>query len=83
MSSSIKSKFIIGLSAFVLLASGGVLFNGCKSKTANTSAGLALTGDTIKDGEMLAAKYCTSCHKLVPAGALTKDVSQCHYAKYG
>ena len=78
MSSSIKSKCIIGLSAFVLLASGSVLFNGCKSKTANTSSGLALTGDTIKDGELLAAKYCTSCHKLVPVDALTKDVWQYH-----
>ncbi len=78
MSSSIKSKYIIGLSAFVLLASGSVLFNGCKSKIANTSSGLALTGDTIKDGELLAAKYCTSCHKLVPAEALTKDVWEYH-----
>lgn len=78
MSSSIKSKCIIGLSAFVLLASGSVLFNGCKSKTTNTSSGLALTGDTVKDGELLAAKYCTSCHKLVPVEALTNDVWQYH-----
>ena len=79
MNTSIKSKYIIGLSAFVLLASGSVLFNGCKSKTGtNTSSSLTLTGDTITDGKLLTAKYCTSCHKLVPAEALTKDVWEFH-----
>jgi hypothetical protein len=78
MSISTKSKYFVGLSAFILLASGTVLFNGCKSKNTTTDNGLQLTGDTINDGQQLAAKYCTSCHKLVPVNALTNDVWKYH-----
>ncbi|NCD71284.1 FG-GAP repeat domain-containing protein [Mucilaginibacter agri] len=74
MKLSTASKYIFGLSAFVLLASGSVLFNGCKSGTNSAQ----LTGDTITDGQKLAKKYCTSCHKLVPANYLSNDVWQYH-----
>ncbi len=62
------------LLCFVFLFSGSVLFNGCK----HNGNGFQPTGDTVADGEKLVQKYCTSCHKLVPADALTKDVWRFH-----
>src|ERR1700743_1830257 len=64
------------LAIFVILLSGTMLFNGCKSKSENHS--FQLTGDTIADGEKLVQIYCTKCHQLVPANALTKDVWKFH-----
>jgi hypothetical protein len=69
--------FTIYLLLFVFVLSGTVLFNGCKSKTA-ASDEFQPTGDTIADGKKLVQMYCTKCHDLVPADALTKDVWKFH-----
>src|SRR6202008_581366 len=67
--------FTTSLLLFVFLLSGSVLFNGCNSKK---SGSYTLTGDSIADGKALVEQYCTSCHKLVPADAITKDVWKFH-----
>src|SRR5579863_4822708 len=67
--------FTTSLVMFVFLMSGSVLFNSCNNKK---SRSFTPTGDTIADGKALVAQYCTSCHKLVPADAITKDVWKFH-----
>src|SRR5580704_15370817 len=62
------------LLCFVFLFSGSVLLNSCKHNANNFQP----TGDTVADGEKMVQKYCTSCHKLVPADALTNDVWRFH-----
>jgi hypothetical protein len=66
--------YITYLVLFVCLLSGSMLFNGCKSKKKS----FLPTGDTIADGEKLVNAYCTKCHQLAPADALTKDVWKFH-----
>ncbi|RFZ95064.1 VCBS repeat-containing protein [Mucilaginibacter conchicola] len=75
MSFKRTSVYIGSLLAGSFLLSLSVGFEGCKSKTA---ASYQLTGDTVADGKYLAQQYCTSCHALVPADALTKDVWRMH-----
>ena len=48
------------------------------AETDDSSEPLTYTGDFKKDGAMLAQRYCTGCHQLVPVNALTKDVWQYH-----
>ena len=77
MNISTRSKYFMALSAFVLMVSGSVIFDGCKSK--NTSAAdLQRVDDSELNGEQLIAKYCTKCHALAPANALTNDVWHFH-----
>ncbi|MBL4678774.1 MAG: VCBS repeat-containing protein [Mucilaginibacter sp.] len=71
-----RTYFHIGyLLAGTFLLSLGAGFEGCKPKPA---ASYQLTGDTIVDGKYLTQQYCTNCHALVPADALTKDVWRMH-----
>lgn len=65
----------ISLSAFVFLIAAGSLLNSCKN---NSTKRYQLTGNTIEDGKNLVQTYCTQCHELVPANALTKDVWHYH-----
>lgn len=67
--------FTSSLLLFVLLISGSVLFNSCNPKKSST---FTPTGDTIADGKALVQQYCTSCHQLVPPGAITKNVWRFH-----
>ncbi|TWR27698.1 VCBS repeat-containing protein [Mucilaginibacter achroorhodeus] len=71
-----RNSFIVSalLTGLVLLSiSAGI--EGCKPKTA---ASYKLTGDVVADGKYLTQQYCTNCHALVPANALTKDVWRMH-----
>lgn len=70
-----RLKYIFSLSAFVAVISGGMLLDSCKSKSTQTTE---LTGNVITDGKMLTQKYCTTCHQLVPANAISNDVWQYH-----
>jgi len=69
--------FTTYLLVFVLLLSGSVLFNGCGPGKSNSDT-FKPTGDTIADGKALVQQYCTSCHKLVPANAITRDIWKFH-----
>lgn len=75
MKISTRLKYLMVLSAFVLLVSGSVIFNGCKSKTASE---VQNADDDKLNGQQLVAKYCTSCHALTPVNALTNDVWHYH-----
>ncbi len=59
----------------VILLSGSLLIDSCKSNSNSTNNS---TGDTTTDGKTLVQIYCTKCHALVPADALTKDVWKYH-----
>src|ERR1700740_663688 len=67
--------FTTYLLLFIFLISGSVIFNGCNTKT---SSSFTPTGDTIADGKALVQQYCTSCHQLVPADAITKNIWRYH-----
>ena len=66
-----SSVYIIYLLAVVTALSGSAILNGCKTKVDNT---YKLTGNVITDGQNLVQLKCTSCHKLVPADALSRPV---------
>ncbi len=76
MNISTRSKYFMALLAFVLMVSGSVIFNGCKSK--NGAAGVQNVNDEDLDSKQLVAKYCTRCHALTPVNALTNDVWHFH-----
>jgi len=65
----------ISISSFVFLITASSLLNSCKN---SGSTSYKLTGNTIEDGQHLVQTYCTTCHELVPANALTKDVWHYH-----
>lgn len=69
--------YITYLILFVILLSASALFNGC-THVKDINNGYKPSGDTVADGGKLVKKYCTSCHELVPADALTKDVWKFH-----
>ncbi len=64
----------------VLTATGIAVIISVAASSCNNKqqAALTYTGNVITDGNMLVQRYCASCHKLVPANALTKDVWQYH-----
>ena len=64
---------------FVAVLSGITLMNSCKNKTRQP---YQLTGNVLVDGQNLAQAKCTSCHALVPASALSKDVWEKHVLPY-
>src|SRR5579863_10147949 len=66
-----NSLYIVYLLIVVTALSASTILNGCKTKVDNT---YKLTGDVITDGQNLVQLKCTSCHKLVPADALSKPV---------
>lgn len=63
----------------VAVLSGVTLMNGCKDKAKQP---YQLTGNVLVDGQNLAQAKCTSCHALVPANALSKDVWEKHVLPY-